>query len=134
MTIKQFVEIDAFENVHGFVKAEALPERAGFNYEEVNPPEPHFPARPFPKAILRRARGANYWYDPRTESDKSADVRAARNLLLAQSDWVVTRASEQRKQVPVDWSNYRQELREIPQKAGFPINVNWPAPPALGKS
>ena len=28
-----------------------------------------------------------------------------------------------------DWSIYRQELRDIPQQPGFPMNVSFPKPP-----
>ena len=129
MTIKQFVEIDAFENVHGFVKAEALPERTGFVYEEVNPPEPHFPTRPFSKAILRRSNGVSYWYDPRSLAEKSADARAARDARFALSDREAIKAFRQGLPMPPAWAIYAQALAEVPEQAGFPDLIEWPIAP-----
>ena len=66
---------------------------------------------------------------------KSAQVRAHRDALLAESDWVVTKAIEQNAQdglgvqIPVVWLDYRQALRDIPQQPGFPGNVTWPTAP-----
>jgi hypothetical protein len=66
----------------------------------------------------------------------SEEIRAQRDKLLADSDWVVTKAVEQNAQdglgiqVPQVWLAYRQALRDIPQQAGFPDNVTWPTKPA----
>ena len=63
------------------------------------------------------------------------EVRAQRDKLLADSDWIVTKAIEQNAQdglgvqIPVVWLDYRQALRDIPQQAGFPENVTWPTKP-----
>jgi hypothetical protein len=54
------------------------------------------------------------------------EVRAERNRLLTASDWT------QVADAPVDpaaWAAYRQTLRDIPQQAGFPRDVAWPAKP-----
>ena len=62
-------------------------------------------------------------------------VRFMRDKLLAESDWVVTKAVEQNAQdglgiqVPQVWLDYRQALRDIPQQPGFPDNVTWPTAP-----
>lgn len=53
-------------------------------------------------------------------------VRSQRDALLAASDW--TQVSD----APIDqaaWAAYRQELRDIPQQAGFPTDVVWPTTP-----
>ena len=63
-------------------------------------------------------------------------VRAERDKLLAETDWVVTKEVEKNAldglgiQIPVVWLDYRQALRDIPQQAGFPDNVTWPTQPA----
>jgi hypothetical protein len=68
-------------------------------------------------------------------SDAERRVREQRDDLLAQSDWVVTKAVEQNAadglgiQVPMNWINYRQALRDIPSQAGFPYTVTWPQEP-----
>jgi hypothetical protein len=68
-------------------------------------------------------------------SDAERRVREQRDDLLAQSDWVVTKAVEQNAadglgiQVPMNWITYRQALRDIPSQAGFPYTVTWPQEP-----
>lgn len=61
------------------------------------------------------------------ETDSQADeVRSQRNRLLYECDWT------QLSDAPVnslDWANYRQELRDVPNQAGFPWSVVWPTPP-----
>lgn len=64
---------------------------------------------------------------PYVEPAPTADqVRSKRNALLTASDWT------QVADAPVDqeaWATYRQELRDIPQQEGFPVDINWPAEP-----
>lgn len=61
------------------------------------------------------------------ETDSQADeVRSQRNQMLYECDWT------QLSDAPVnslDWANYRQELRDVPNQAGFPWSVVWPTPP-----
>ncbi len=56
-------------------------------------------------------------------------VRTERARLLAESDWVVTRAMERGEPVPADWLAYRQALRDVPQQSGFPLAIAWPECP-----
>ena len=56
--------------------------------------------------------------------DMSLMVRAKRNKLLAQSD--VYALSDR---ITVDWTTYRQALRDITDQDGFPTNVTWPTKP-----
>lgn len=54
------------------------------------------------------------------------EIRSRRNLRLAECDWT------QVADAPVDqvaWASYRQALRDIPEQAGFPHDVAWPAKP-----
>jgi len=57
------------------------------------------------------------------------NARAKRDRLLAQTDWVVTRATETSEPVPAEWATYRQALRDVPQQSGFPENIDWPVHP-----
>lgn len=60
------------------------------------------------------------------EQDAEISVRAQRNQLLADSDWT------QVADAPVNqaaWVAYRQNLRDIPEQAGFPLSVAWPVKP-----
>jgi len=53
-------------------------------------------------------------------------VRTQRDRLLVECDWT------QLPDSPVDplpWRTYRQELRDVPQQAGFPWAVVWPVSP-----
>jgi hypothetical protein len=56
----------------------------------------------------------------------SAAARQKRNALLAGCDWT------QVADAPVDhaaWALYRQQLRDLPEQAGFPQAIAWPAEP-----
>ena len=60
------------------------------------------------------------------DEEKAGQVRAERNTKLAATDWT------QVADAPVDkeaWATYRQALRDVPQQAGFPWAVEWPAQP-----
>ncbi len=62
--------------------------------------------------------------------DQAADnVRAYRERMLQDSDWVVTKSYELGQPVPADWAAYRQALRDVPEQSGFPWNVVWPIAP-----
>jgi hypothetical protein len=53
-------------------------------------------------------------------------VRSERNAKLSACDWT------QLPDAPVNkdaWAEYRQNLRDVTQQAGFPWNVVWPQPP-----
>lgn len=66
---------------------------------------------------------------PPTEAEtlaKSSEVRAARDKLLTESDWIVARSYEQGVPVPQEWVAYRQALRDITQQPEFPWEVVWP--------
>ena len=69
---------------------------------------------------------ASYKTENLPEQDASANIRRERNTLLSASDWTQLQDS------PVDsaaWAAYRQELRDLPQQAGFPYSVVWPTEP-----
>lgn len=55
-------------------------------------------------------------------------VRKRRSELLAESDWVVTKAMDQGTPVPADWQEYRQALRDVTNQTD-PHNIAWPAKP-----
>jgi len=63
---------------------------------------------------------------PDTVAEAEA-ARLKRNALLAACDWT------QLADAPVDnlsWAVYRQELRDVPDQAGFPTDIIWPTQPA----
>ena len=67
--------------------------------------------------------------DARILSSKWESVRARRNNLLEQSDWVVTKAFETGVPVNDDWKIYRQALRDVPLQSDVD-NISWPTPPS----
>lgn len=56
-------------------------------------------------------------------------ARNMRNDLLRLSDWVILKAKENEEAVPEDWKKYRNDLRDLPSKDGFPRNISWPIKP-----
>lgn len=63
------------------------------------------------------------------EAAQAKRVRAKRDQLLAECDWVVIRAQETGEPVPQAWRDYRQALRDVPDQPGFPDTVTWPEAP-----
>ena len=59
------------------------------------------------------------------------EVRAERNKLLEQSDWVVIKEREEGGSVSnfADWKKYRQELRDITKTYKSLDKVKWPTAP-----
>ena len=37
--------------------------------------------------------------------------------------------TEKGTNIPVEWAEYRQALRDVPEQEGFPFNVTWPQEP-----
>lgn len=71
----------------------------------------------------------NTWLEnaKQNEYDTFANkVRVERNRLLADTDWVVNRATELNQVIPEVYIAYRQALRDITKQDGFPINVVFP--------
>ena len=57
--------------------------------------------------------------------------RHQRNVKLADSDWVVTKALESGGSVPSDWVAYRAALRDLPTHSNWPNleDGDWPTAP-----
>jgi len=56
-----------------------------------------------------------------------SDIRAARDLLLRQSDWIAL-PDVQHPQKEA-WLEYRQKLRDLPTTFNSAVDVIWPVPP-----
>jgi hypothetical protein len=81
------------------------------------------------------------WYTKYSVADMDADaiaakdaeqakaVRATRDSKLAETDWVVIKATETGTPVPEAIALERQALRDITEQAGFPWTVQWPTQP-----
>ncbi len=66
-------------------------------------------------------------------------LRRERDILIAQSDWRVTKAKETGTNIPTAWKTYRQALRDLPASStptidsGGKLNrasVTWPTEPS----
>jgi hypothetical protein len=60
------------------------------------------------------------------DAEAAKAVRSSRDAKLAETDWT------QVADAPVDqaaWAAYRQELRTLPEQAGFPHEITWPSKP-----
>ena len=63
------------------------------------------------------------------EPPEDETVRDERNRLLEDTDWIILRYLDQGDEVPLEWKEYRQALRDIPEQEGFPGSVDWPEMP-----
>ena len=68
--------------------------------------------------------GAAIVKKPRDVEAEKVSVRNQRDLLLAESDW--TQCADISQATKDKWAPYRKALRDVPQQAGFPIDVIWP--------
>lgn len=58
--------------------------------------------------------------------DKEIAIRTKRDNELRLSDWLVLPDTGFSEEAVSRFKKYRQELRDVPQQAGFPDNVIWP--------
>jgi len=78
-----------------------------------------FPDAPVPEK-------PDYNPDQKALDAEADEVRSERDKLLAATDWT------QVADAPVDqaaYAEYRQALRDVPEQAGFPSDVDWPEKP-----
>lgn len=63
-------------------------------------------------------------------ADAASAIRAERNQRLSDCDWTqIPDAAGAAVDVPA-WTEYRKQLRAIPQQPGFPWDVQWPSEPS----
>lgn len=61
--------------------------------------------------------------------EKKVQMRSERNRLLNDVDVKYCNAeqwelmTEEQKQA---WRDYKQQLRDVPEQEGFPLNITWP--------
>ena len=92
----------------------------------------------------------DYKYDPETDSNVEDNnppgppaptqaeleamdlviLRGERNQLLAETDWIVTKAKETGTNIPAAWKTYRQALRDITDTYKSQLTVVWPTKPS----
>ena len=71
------------------------------------------------------------WNDAAPER-RMTDLREKRNILLAETDWIVIKARESNATVPSAWKTYRQELRDLTKQTPTDdalSNIKFPEKP-----
>lgn len=63
------------------------------------------------------------------DADQGKVVREDRNRRLAECDWTQLADSPLDAEGKAAWAFYRENLRMVPQQAGFPWEINWPPKP-----
>lgn len=63
-------------------------------------------------------------------AQKVSDARAKRDVLLTNTDWRVSLATETGTTLSDEWKAYRQALRDVPAQSEFPTNITWPTEPS----
>lgn len=61
-----------------------------------------------------------------------ASLRATRDVLLADTDWIIIKQQEDGLLTPIkyqEWKDYRQALRDLPMNTVDPFNPVWPTKP-----
>ena len=83
---------------------------------------------PFNQILLDREAEIDSVVEEAIEEEPSEDevVREERDQLLEDTDWIILRYLDQGDEVPLEWKEYRQALRDIPEQKGFPGSVDWP--------
>ena len=69
-------------------------------------------------------------YKAMKDAEQAKSVRAARDAKLAETDWVVIKATETGTPVPTNIATDRQALRDITGQEGFPWTITWPTQPS----
>jgi len=57
----------------------------------------------------------------------AAQARAKRQQLLVECDW--SQLPDVKQELREAYAGYRQALRDIPEQAGFPHDIEWPVKP-----
>lgn len=71
----------------------------------------------------------HYSAEPLPLTVATKNVKAERDRLLAETDWVAAKAYETQTAVPQEWLAYRQQLRDLPAQPNFPYDIVWPSKP-----
>ena len=68
-------------------------------------------------------------YKAQKDATQAESVRSQRTQLLKDSDWTQLDDTPFDNAKKMAWANYRQALRDIPDQAGFPWDIQWPTQP-----
>lgn len=65
----------------------------------------------------------------KTDAEYAAEAREKRNQLIAETDYLVMPDYPLDKEKKAAVLAYRQALRDVPEQAGFPRQIDWPVKP-----
>lgn len=65
----------------------------------------------------------------KTDEDYAAEAREKRNALIAETDYMAMPDYPLDDEKKVAVLAYRQALRDVPEQAGFPRQIDWPVKP-----
>jgi hypothetical protein len=84
-----------------------------------------------PSEVVETKIWRSYTPEEQAEIDrqKADQVRRERNTKLAECDWTQLNDTPLDNTAKIQWTAYRQALRDVPSQAGFPHNVVWPTKP-----
>lgn len=81
------------------------------------------------QGVLHTAAEQYEAYCFQKDTQQADAVRTDRNKRLADCDWTQLADSPLDTTTKAAWATYRDELRAVPQQAGFPWDVVWPTEP-----
>ena len=79
---------------------------------------------------LENTNAVQAWVDVHGEAlaeGLAAQARAKRQQLLVECDW--SQLPDVKQELRDAYAGYRQALRDIPDQAGFPHDIEWPVKP-----
>lgn len=79
---------------------------------------------------LESAEAIKMWIEAHGEAlaeGLAAQARAKRQQLLVECDW--SQLPDVKQELREAYAGYRQALRDIPDQAGFPHEIEWPVKP-----
>lgn len=65
----------------------------------------------------------------KTDAEYASEARAKRNALIAETDYMAMPDYPLDAERKVAVLAYRQALRDVPEQAGFPRQIDWPSKP-----
>ena len=68
-------------------------------------------------------------YKAQKDEEQAKIVRTQRTEKLRDCDWTQLDDTPMSNTQKADWAEYRQALRDVPDQAGFPWEVEWPVQP-----
>jgi hypothetical protein len=131
-SIPQFRADNPHTSFPAVLSDELLAQHGVHKITVLSPPKHDSRTHVLQQSALYEVNGAwqtHYSAEPLPLAVATKNVKEARDRLLAETDWVVTKAYETKTEVPQAWAAYRQQLRDLPMQPNFPHGTVWPTKP-----